>query len=338
MAYSNNYRSELSADTQAIVDKVRERLAMKAAGLELHSEYGNIVSFDLHRESIINVNNERNNVNNGIAPTAIMHSPLATPINGDTQINGSGLGLLRETNEVAASPDDLMINSSNEAEELINGFADDDEDQDAASTASVSSGSVSLSPSAFSFAESVKTLSVSMYDNGPHAMKGKKKSTRYKANLSLTYFGVDGFFNFPVSFASRRRDFKNTLPASMQSDPFYDQVVEEMDLLVELFKDQSMVIDVTAGKLRDQAQHVITDAAAIVYQVQGQHPVIIVAIGDYVEKIALNLPPKGRAKCSNQIAFGQYNHPNNEPPAKQAGPKGGKTMAEVMAHLLAKRG
>jgi hypothetical protein len=183
---------------------------------------------------------------------------------------------------------------------------------------------------------SISTIGVSMYDNGANSMKQKQKSTRFKANLSLTYFGSPTFHKFPVSFSGRRRDFKNTLPEDLKSDPWYDGIIAQMDFLVEEHEKVELVIDITAGKLRDANNHVIAHSAVVIYQVAGEFPVAVVYIEDFFDIIVLDLPPKGKDKCVRQIAFGQYSHPKyvREKPADRSS---GRTFLEVMAAQTAKR-
>lgn len=295
-------------NTQQIIDRIKTK-ALIGAMSESDTGSGSLSGIDYdfaERESIINVNNKGNNVNNGIAPKALMDSPLATQLSGDSRTNVSAHWPVSETNTVAAKASDLASNTPNEEETGTNGFADDDAD-----------ASIAYDYDAEDSEEIPDTIiaavRVDFFDNGEKSMAGKKKSTRYKANVQVKFPGDISYTKFPCSFNNRTRDFLATITDDQKQDPWY---MVMMDILKEMReKGTSGEVDYSlapiAGKLRDANNHVIEHAAVFLFQINGEtFPRAYVAIDTFDQEIILNLPPKGKPKCPQLMAVGLYRNPD----------------------------
>lgn len=304
---------------QSIKQKANGASALESGGASVKLS-GVEYNFD-RRESIINVNNKRNNINNGIAPDLLMDSPLAIPQMRDSPSNEPTSRLIPETNAVAAEAGDLTSNAPSGEEQETNGFAKQtpeidhavDERGDLEDDAPIEYDYDAADDDQDLEDTIIAELRVDFFDNGPNAMAGKKKSTRYKANVHVKFPGDKAYTPFACSFNNRSRDFIATITDEQKDELWYKAILAIFDERRNAGKTGEVAYSLPpmAGKLRDSSNHVISQTVVMMYQYVGEnHPRAYVAIDTFDREIVLDLPPKGKAKCPQLMAVGKYTNPD----------------------------
>lgn len=287
--------------------------------------------FESKGESIINVNNVENNVNNGIAPMALMESPSAIPAIGDSSKNVFSFGPATQNNgnnAVAANADDFAKNEFLPNEETeTNGFADGD-DEDMPDYDYDTATDDEPEPTR------IAAVRVDFFDNGENSMKGKKKSTRLKANVHVKLPGAANYRKFGCSFNNRLRDFAATMTDEQRADPWYQHVLAALETVREAGRSGEVQFNIAphAGKLRDENNHTVEHTAVILFHECGaDYPTAFVYIDGFEEAIDLNLPPKGKSKCPSLMAVGQFKDPDLIEKEDSPSKAGGVSFMQAMA-------
>lgn len=174
----------------------------------------------------------------------------------------------------------------------------------------------------------INYVRVDFFDNGPAPNEGKSKHTRYKANIHLNETPGAPFTKFPCSFHNRSRDFGLTIPNGYERDEFYLNI--DYVLTHATDGNEEFEIKPTAGKLRDENNHVIPHTAALLWQVKGEPICVVLYIDDFTEKIALDQNPKGRRKCSRLIAMGVYQNPETIEQQQASRKQAGQSFSSIM--------
>lgn len=147
------------------------------------------------------------------------------------------------------------------------------------------------------------------FDNGPGPTgtgKSKRAPARFKANL---FIGSDkrNFERYKLAFLSEPRYFKRSTPAGY--DAFYDRVRGFFDELRKTIRTDEHVVSIAPviAHLKDEKNHVVPGAAAVLFQLEGECPDIVLFLYGSKLPFQLDKKPKGSAKCAALKAFGYWN-------------------------------
>lgn len=144
-------------------------------------------------------------------------------------------------------------------------------------------------------------LRCDFFDNGP-TTSGTKKGrgrSRYKVNMFAGDRSADAE-RYKLSFLSEPRYFKRSIPKGFDlTDPFYAEVWRVFAQARKVAKDQeaSPTLMPVIAHIKDCQGHVIPHTAAILCQLDGEPPELLIFIGSSQHGVILNKTPKGAAKC-----------------------------------------
>ena len=147
------------------------------------------------------------------------------------------------------------------------------------------------------------------FDNGAAKSGGAKPArsrARYKVNAFLG-LSRGSHKKFCIAFPTEGRFFKRSIPAG--HDLFYTKVWGQFEEMRRLVRQERLAMEIRplVAHLKDSNNHVVPEAAAILFKEEGEPVDIILFLGGSVFPLQLDKSPKGSKKCAALKGMGYWN-------------------------------
>jgi hypothetical protein len=146
------------------------------------------------------------------------------------------------------------------------------------------------------------------FDNGLPPASGRKKRARHVVNVfAATHGSRSRGADYRISFLSEGRFFKRSVPDGVNggmAHEFYHRIWAMFEELRSHEASEPSGAQIYIGHWKDQNNHVVPYAAAILMVAPEQHPMLIARFGDWRQAIDIDKPAKGSRKCRSLVGLG----------------------------------